>query len=159
MRPLKTKAVALSSMILFLLFLQNCQTKNPLNSQIKPLEGTIIFNIAEGLPDNEPVSTPRIMLSMRTEKIYGCINYKLATEVSRSRTDILVFLSHVYIGNVCFTALGPARAQLPLDLTDGVYSLVISNRDFDDRYEVRVSGSSVEIIEKESHFTVPEQET
>jgi hypothetical protein len=157
MRVSKNKELVLAAVVLILSLLLTCKTKDPLNYETKPLEGKIIFNIAEGIPDNEPAGTPRMVLSMHTEKVYGCINYKLATKISRSRTDILVFLSHVYIENICFTALGPARFQAPLGLTDGTYLLVISNRENDDRYEVRVTGSTIEIIEKESHFTIPEQ--
>lgn len=157
MRPLKARAIALAIFVLFLSFFQSCQTKNPLIHEMRPLEGKIIFSIAEGLPDNVAVGVPRIMLSMRTEKWYTCCNYSIATEVSRIGNRISVGISGINIPNICLTALGVARYQAPLDLTDGVYSLIISNRDYDDRYEVRVAGSSIEIIEKESHFTIPQQ--
>ncbi len=157
MKPLRIRATALTAVVLFLSSFVNCQTKNPLIYETRPLEGKIIFSIAEGFPDNQDVGNPRIMLSIRTEKCYTCCNFSIATKVLRMGNRISVGISGISIPNICLTALGVARYQTPLDLTDGVYSLIISNQYYDDRYEIRVSGSTIEIIEKEAHFTIPEQ--
>ena len=149
----KIKPLILILLLMFPSFLSSCKVDNPSNSEFQPLEGKIIFSLTEGYEYQDAVSNPKIVLKMRTEKIYGCFNYSIVTRVLRLDKGISVVVSGVSISNVCLTALGPASYEEFLNLPEGEYSLIFSYWGITDRYGVKISNSSIEVVVKESNFT------
>jgi hypothetical protein len=152
-RTSKIKILIFTLVVLSIIFLFSCKIDKPTYSEFHPLEGKIIFNLIERYENYNEVGDPKIMLSMRTEKIYPCFNYSIITEVLHLGKEISVVISGVYIPNVCLTALGPARYQTFLDLSVGEYLLSFSYRGAVDQYVLKVSDSSIEIACKDSSFT------
>ena len=65
-----------------------------------------------------------LLLLCRTERIYPCVNYRIAYAVARRGARIEVSFQRIEIGSVCFTAIGPARCDIDLGaLAPGTYSL------------------------------------
>jgi len=152
-KSLKLKVLGVCAFIFFLTIFLSCKVDKPTNSEFLPLEGKIIFSLTEGYENYKIVSKPKILLSMRTEKIYPCCNYSIITRVLNLGKEISVVVSGVYIANVCLTALGPARYETFLDLPKGEYSLKFSYWGVIDLYKVIISNSSIEIVGKDSNFT------
>src|SRR5207249_9210133 len=96
------------------------------DQQQKPVEGKIILMTAEGYSGFQSVGDPVILLRMRTEKIYGCINYQIAHSLTTTLDRVDVTVWGVEIGDICLTALGPATSVDRLDLTRGAYTLLVS---------------------------------
>lgn len=90
---------------------------------------------------------------MRTEKSYPCCNYSILSRVLRRGNGVYVIISAISIPNICLTALGAARYEAYLDLPEGDYSLFFSYLGTTDRYEVKISNSSIEVVVKKSNFT------
>ena len=149
----KIKLLMLILLLMFLSFLSSCKVNNPSNSEFQPLEGKIIFSLTEGHEYQDAVGNPKIVLKMRTEKIYGCINYSIVTRVLRLDKGISVVVYGISISNVCLTALGPARHEEFLNLPEGEYPLSFSYWGTTDRYKVKISDSSIEVVLIESNFT------
>jgi len=146
-----------------LCFFTSC-TQDPGNSWGEPnslvaVEGSITFKVHESHKEYDCNCEPSIVLSMATEKIYGCCNFSIKSEISCSGNNIDVKILGVYIPNVCLTALGPAGSRDFLSLTEGRYYLNFIYKFMMDRYELTVSDSSIEVNKIFSlfpNFTKPE---
>jgi len=133
----------------------SCRIFDSSEGRLKPIESNIIFSVQEGYQDHNSISEPSIMLSMATEKIYGCCNYTIMSEVSVEGKVISIGLSGIYAPEICLTALGPATSLSFLDISNGEYSLCFSYRGIADRYVLTVTDSSIEITKDVSQFTNP----
>lgn len=153
MKPSKVRALAFIVLIFFLSTFLNCKIKNPSRYELRPLEGKIVFSITEGYENYESPAKPRMVLSMQTEKIYGCYNYTIESRVSRFGNDISVIISGIFVPEGCLDALGPARFMSFLDFPVGKSMLGFYYRGDMDIYEVDISDSSIKIVRKESKFT------
>ncbi|MDH5415169.1 MAG: hypothetical protein OEW87_13620 [Flavobacteriaceae bacterium] len=148
---LSIKKFILFSFIASLIVLLNCSDRN-----LEPLEGDIKFSIAEGYEDHDLIESPRIMLSMVTEKIYPCCNYSIISEISVKSKIIAIELIGIYIPEVGLTALGPASASSFLDISEGEYQLYFYYRNTKDKYILTVTDSFIKITEEVAQFTNPE---
>jgi len=125
-------------------------------SDFHSIESRILFNVSEGYLADNLEAAPRILLEMRTEKIYGCSNNRLVSEVIRSGRFITVNLKGILFPEVCLTALGAARSRDFLDLPEGVYSLNFLQWSTPDRYTLTIRKDAIEVMPLLSAFTVPE---
>jgi len=143
----------LFSIAVFVFIFQSCDISN--SDKLRPIEGNIIFSVQERYKDYESISEPSIMLSMVTEKIFGCYNWSIISEITVDRNKILLDFLGIYAPKICATALGPARSTSFLNISEGEYSLYFSYRGVTDRYVLNVSDSSIKITEGVSQFTEP----
>ena len=91
-----------------------------------PIDSNIRITLSEQLSRERRTLT----LNCATTKIYPCVNYQLDYSLARQGNTFIIQFHGVSIGEICFTATGPARASIDLgSLGAGVYRLVITNGD------------------------------
>jgi hypothetical protein len=93
---------------------------------------------------------------MTTEKIYGCCNFSIMSEILKVGNNITVKLLGINMPPICFTSLGPALSREFLNISRGNYSLDFIYGFLRDSYELIVTDSSIEVIKTISQFTEPE---
>lgn len=85
-----------------------------------PIDSKIIVTPSELLAD----AGRALILNCRTERIYPCANYRIAFDLTRSGSSILVRFRYIDLGTACATAIGPATCTLDLGALDpGDYSV------------------------------------
>ena len=68
-----------------------------------------------------------LILNCRTEKLYGCFNWKLGHTLTRAGNTIQIRFLNVSVPEICQPAFGPARTAIDLgSLGDGTYRLMIN---------------------------------
>ncbi len=154
----KIKISGLFLFIMFLLVFLSCDVFDSPEKELKPIEGNIIFSVKEGYENYDSISEPGIMLSMATEKIYGCYNWSIISKIMVQGNKVLIDLLGVYVPEICLTALGPAISTSFLDISNGKYLLYFSSKNIIDRYVLTVTDSSIKITEDVSQFTKPKFE-
>jgi hypothetical protein len=92
---------------------------------------------------------------MQTEKIYGCYNFGIESEVDITGDVVSVSLQGIYKPSICLTALGPALAARALNLAAGSYVLRFSLEDRVDEYEVTVTDEAMAVSVVDADFTGP----
>lgn len=149
----------LRTSILFLLIISlfvflNCDIFD-LGKGLKSIEGDILFNFQEGYKHYDSICEPSILLSMMTEKIYGCCNWTIESEIEIYGNKISIAILGIYVPLICATALGPATSNTFLDITEGEYLLELSYEGITDIYKLIVTNSYIKVTEVESQFTIP----
>ncbi len=147
--------------IISLIAFLSCHTSNPLDSsenELLPVEGNIIFAIYEGYANYSSIESPRVVLSMVTEKIYPCYNYSIKSRVIVQSNHINITLLGIYVPKICETLIGPASFSSFLDVPVGVYSLNFSFNNITDRYILTVTDSYIKVTKSGTQFTKPEFE-
>lgn len=123
------------------------------NNEYGPIESNILFTFAPDSADGIG-TTESIVLYLKTELIYGCMNYEIVYERDVLTDRIDVDLEGIHLpGGICATALGPARAKIPLGIT---YSEFILNFTYDsstDNYNVSIPDSLVVVVPIDTNFT------
>jgi len=115
-------------------------------SSLHPVDSTVIFKITEGYPMYDCNCQPVIVLSMETEKIYGCMNFLIESQVKRLSADgIRVDLLGIKEPEVCLTALGPATFTAVLDLEERSYDLLFVNGLSRDSYLLHVKPDVIQV--------------
>ncbi len=125
-------------------------------SDLHSIEGRIFFKVYEGYEFEQLEGRPRIILEMRTEKIYGCCNNRIVSEINRSGSYISINLKGILFPEICLTAMGPAVSLDFLDLPEGVYSLNFLEWSSPDRHTLIVRNDAIEVKPGLSHFTAPD---
>ncbi|MFZ2055556.1 MAG: hypothetical protein WAU81_15310 [Candidatus Aminicenantales bacterium] len=125
-------------------------------SNLQSIDGRVFFSVFEGYQNDYSEGTPRILLEMRTEKIYGCCNNRIVSEITRSGSYIMVHLKGILFPEICLTALGPAASRDFLDLPEGVYSLNFLQWSSPDKYTLTVRKDAIEIVPGLTIYTAPE---
>ncbi len=124
---MRKNIVSVVSILLISLLAIRCSTVTELNPVPQnPVEGKIILTAAEGFTRHDIPTEPVLKLSMRTAKIYGCINYRITYEFVDQGSRLLFNILGVEIGDVCLTALGPATAFQTLAISNGQYIIRIA---------------------------------
>ncbi len=145
--------------ILVLLSIIACShSSDPLNQVSLPIEGGINFTLSERQPQYNSVGIPRIFLSMSTELIYGCCNYTIVYDATIGSEEIGIFLKGIHIPCICATALGPAQSFQTLDIAEGQYTLLFSDGNRTDVYDLVVTKSAIAVQPRETSFTAPAYE-
>jgi hypothetical protein len=125
-------------------------------SDLHSIEGRVFFKVYEGRQNSYLAGRPRIILEMRTEKIYGCCNNRIISEITRSGSYITVNLKGILVPEVCLTALGPAGSRDFLDLPEGVYSLNLLRWSSPDKYTLTVRKEAIEVVPGLTTWTAPD---
>ncbi len=117
-----------------------------LMTDAEPLRSGVAFTLTDGYDLNGTAQgIPAPYLTIATDAIYGCMNYPLEATVQRSGSTTAIDIEGVRKVDICLTALGPARFRTPLDLPSGTSTLVIRADGVEDRYQVTVGDSLIEI--------------
>ena len=136
--------------IISIIFLQNCNTVEPkTNTRI---DSKIILKFYESYPviNDKEIGVPQIYLSLFTEKLYPCCNYRLKLQKTINGNYINIRIYNVIEPNICMTAFGPALEVLPLDLQNGEYNLRIYSNQVVDNYIVTISDEKISVKERSS---------
>lgn len=114
------KQIILSILLFWLLNLAGCQD---LGEEAAPLESGLVINLSENLAPSQRTLT----FNCSTEKIYGCMNFRIINRVRVGLGSIAIWFDGIDNPHICLTALGPARANIELGtLTNGNYNITIS---------------------------------
>lgn len=125
-------------------------------SDLHSIDGRIFFKVYEGHELYYREGRPRIILEMRTEKIYGCCNNRIVADTNRSGSYISVNLKGILFAEICLTSQGPAGSLDFLDLPEGIYSLNFLEWSSPDRYTLSVKKDAIEVTPGGSYFTAPD---
>jgi hypothetical protein len=138
---MRRHASAVAAFSLVCLFMTSGCTSN-----LQSIAGRVFFSVSEGYQNDDTGGAPRILLEMRTEKIYGCCNNRIISEITRSGSYISVHLKGVLFPELCLTAIGPAVSRDFLDLPEGVYSLNFLQWSSPDKYTLTVTKEAIEVV-------------
>ena len=122
---------------------------------LDPIQGRVLFRLAEWHNCPGDICEPSIVLMMQTERIYPCCNYCLESDITVVGNTVHVRLCGIYIPDVCLTSPGPARSTQVLELAPGEYKLRFSLGCDADRYEVSITNEALATHERIAHFTEP----
>jgi len=122
---------------------------------LRPIEGQILFRVAERHECPGEDCEPSIFLLMHTETIYGCCNFEIATEVEITGDIVSVALQGIYEPLVCLTALGPASAYLALDLTPSDYAFRFCHRGRLEQYRLTITDEAIITSGADADVTEP----
>lgn len=130
----------------FLIIFGSCEylSSDP-DYKMLPIDGKLKFNISESYADYNKAGLPVIYFNLKTEKIYGCLNYEIITDITTSNRNVDVNILGIREPNICLTALGPAASSTPIELPDGTYNLNIHSADFSNTYNISVNDKSINI--------------
>ncbi|MCB9250411.1 MAG: carboxypeptidase regulatory-like domain-containing protein [Ignavibacteriales bacterium] len=68
------------------------------------------FRIYEGYSTYEIIEEPFIKFFIETKEIFGCSNFEIITKNSVSENTVDIEYERLFIGNICETAMGTAKA-------------------------------------------------
>ncbi len=143
------------SVCLLLILSSECNITHKTHLGQEPIDGKLQFGISESYEKYDVPSPPQIFLNLKTEKIYGCVNYQISYTATIKNGTVDVRISGVTIPEICLTALGPATAKTSLDLSNGNYKLVLHSGDFSNTYNLSVSDRSISIDQSSYPETQP----
>lgn len=123
------------------------------NFRLSSLE-KFIFNVSEGFIPLDTICKPFTILYLKTERIFGSSDRPIIYSLNYDQTNINIDLLGIGGGNN--TAVGPARAEIVLDINVGDYSIFIKNDSYIDKYNLKVTDSYIKLIKSESIFTILE---
>jgi hypothetical protein len=106
---------------------------------------------------NRGISEPILTFSAETEEHYPCINYQIVSQTTLNNGHLSIDILGTDIGDICFTAFGPATLTFELD--ESVERITISNNGKEDEYLISIDGSSVTINPSHSNFSSFEYST
>ena len=140
----------------FLLILFSC-TENTIVSDDysdfisdKNLNTDIEFFPAEVYLYSE-IENPKLVLKFQTTASYPCINYSIEISTYELDDELIVRFEDVSIGEICFTAVGPASVETILPINTG--KVVLINGDKIDIYEVEITNKEVKFETVNNSFT------
>ena len=109
-----------------------------------PIDSKIQITLSEPL---SPVPQRRaLVLTCRTEKIYGCYNYGLFYKLTRSGSTLQIQFGRVTVPDICLDAPGHATVAIDLGpLPDGTYRLMVSSSGKGVAAELNVTTGSYEV--------------
>jgi hypothetical protein len=121
--------------------------------KLDPVESKIIFSVTYDSTQVLYDHTGYLLL-LKTEKIYGCSNYKIRFKMNTSSDKIIVEMLGIDRGEMCATAYGPAMTLIPLDISDGIYLIELIYEGVTDKYSLKVVEKSVKVDFVNSDFTI-----
>ncbi len=115
----------LTTLLIFTLTVSAYSCSETPTSEVRAVDDTFIFGIREMHQEENQV--PDLYLTLSTKSGYPCDNYIIGTDTEFSGSSITIRTQEITIGDICLTAIGPARAYIPLDIEDGNYELSFEN--------------------------------
>ncbi len=123
-----------------LILLAACAQKN-----VTAREGRLFFTVSEAYPGGKEGVEPSLVLSVETEKIYGCCNFSIEAFFHHLGSLLSLDIRGIYQPDICLTALGPACRGDILVLEEGIYSLEISDGPQKSAYELEVAQDALTV--------------
>ena len=115
------------------------------------LEGNIKLLISERFTEEKDGA--HIFLNLATERIYGCCDHQLNSDVKIQGDTIIVEVKNVHkCGHA--GAEGPATFSKDLGKIEGDYQLVLRHKSKEDKYNLKITKDKIEINPIISTFTV-----
>ena len=142
-------------LLIQLTFIAGCNSISP-NNNVK-LDSKVKFEIYEAHPAsvNSNIGIPEIHLRIITEKIYPCSNYRINTFQNISGGNISIYLPSLNVPDICLTSLGPAIADIPLNLINRKYNLKLIFNGITDNYDVDISDSVIYLNNNVGDMSTP----
>ncbi len=94
-----------------------------------------------------------IFFVLKTDEVYGCSNYKIIANTTKSSDRIMVDIKGVQVEQDCDDTLGPAVFSEKLGDLKGELDLILRYEGEEDRYKLAVSDESINITSLNSNFT------
>jgi hypothetical protein len=110
-----------------------------------PIDGRVKISVFEGYPLSGQPGEPMMLLSLQTERIYGCFNFSILADLDVQPGVITVRLKGIFEPEICLTALGPATCTKTLPLSPGTYKLVVINGSAYDNHTLEVTATSIRL--------------
>lgn len=111
--------------------------------RLESLHGKVIVEVKERFERYDQPSNPALAIVLRSEHIYGCVNYHIDYLYQRTGTVLDLSIKGASIGPVCLTALGPATATFFPGLSSGTYQLHVTMDGRTDKYVLAISESAI----------------
>jgi hypothetical protein len=103
------------------------------------------FEVYEGYTDFESVEEPFIKINLITKEVFGCSNFEILTNNNISADKVDIEYEKIAIDGVCLTSEGPATANIPLQLSKGIYYLTLKQQDIIDKHSVIITDTSISV--------------
>lgn len=97
-------------------------------------------------------------LYLCTKELFNCFNYSIATDEEYSHDRIDIHILDVNLDGKCATAIGPARAIIPMSFDSESYELVFHNIHGSDSHRITILDDSIHVSEGDTNFTWYNQE-
>jgi hypothetical protein len=95
--------------------------------------------------------TPKLVLEIKTTKIYPCINYTIVASEFIENNELIIRFEKIDKSIICLTAIGPATTYI--EIPENITKLVLLNGDLIDEYSVDIDENKIEIASIKSSFT------
>ncbi len=95
----------------------------------------------------EDLSSKRIVLVCKTEREYPCSNFPILTKQSfKENNKVSITFTNVAESEICFTAIGPATAEIDLTgLSNGKYELELNNGELKNKGSILISDTEISL--------------
>jgi hypothetical protein len=113
--------------------------------------GTDIILFPKEIYTSTGQSVPVLRLAFLSTKLYPCVNYSIALTAFQNQNELTIRLDSIQKFSGCFTAIGPATAEVPLG--DNIRTLVLMNGTQKDKYDVEITASSVRLTKIDTIFS------
>jgi hypothetical protein len=153
-----TKGSICIGLVFILVVIAGCNREE---EEILPLESDVVFKVYEAYSgsayDYDSIGEPRIKLYMGTEKEYSAVQYTLLVDVEVKDSSVLIDIKGVDPPHGFISPLSePAEYATLVDLANGEYRLFFTYEDLQDRYDLTVSDSFIEVTPEVYIITHPE---
>ncbi|MDX1418798.1 MAG: hypothetical protein R3181_02420 [Rubricoccaceae bacterium] len=114
--------------------------------------GPVVFSLPVLDLDGDGPAEPQRFLIVQTEASYNCL-LPLAADLDVDGSRLLVEIEGIAEVSACATAIGPARADFPLSLADGTYTLTIEHLGRLDRYRIELHDEDLTVTTLEAEVS------
>src|SRR3989338_6926689 len=152
------KRILILLVIGLIILISGCVREEPIlppkEGVYEELEGSVKLSISERFTEERDGG--HISLNLATEKIYGCYNFQLNSNVKIQGNIIIVEIKNVFKPEMCLEALGPAKFSKNLGKIEGDYQLTMKYKDEEDKYNLKITKEDIKINLISSSFTILE---
>lgn len=127
--------------------------------KIRFLDSNIIINFMETYESIYSSSTPKIIIKMETDKKYPNM-YPIMGNLKIKGNSIYIKIKGIGIpkGGM-FPAVETAKREMNLNIFEGSYNIIISSGKIEDKYRLKITSSSINMVSEKSTFTKLRYET
>ena len=121
-----------------------------------PFEGKLFVEITGPYFRNETIVN-QASIRLKTEQIYGCVNYRIENTVTLSSNIMIINISQRFLEptNICAPALGPAIGWIPVNLYPGNYLLSLNIGSHTDYYSINYEENNYILKALDISFSAP----
>ncbi len=132
---------------------------NDNNESLEPIDGKIFITVEEDFSSYEAIEEPKLYIKLRTEKVYPCFNYSIASDVKISGDRVLLNLYGIARPGICLTAFGPAHGIQRLEIPNSNFIFEIKANNLTDLYHLSVNEQIISLKEIDNIFTIDSLKT